>query len=151
MFHWKIAPIDIHWCIRNVYGDRTLGMNTVRLWVMRFNSRDNDMNDKLFSTNFLTPRNQKYLNQFIRTHRLMKYGRLEQHFPDNAIIAAGEKWSSPSAGEHFYESGMKELVYCWHNINRLECWLYTKIVFYSWKLARSSNIIMLPESIVENI
>jgi len=42
----KIAPIDIHQCLLNVYGDHTVDVSTVMWWVARFSSGDCDMKDK---------------------------------------------------------------------------------------------------------
>jgi len=28
----KIAPIDIHWCLLNIYGEQTVDVSTVRWW-----------------------------------------------------------------------------------------------------------------------
>lgn len=42
----KMAPIDIHWCLLNIYGDQTVGISTERWRVMHFSSNDSDMKDK---------------------------------------------------------------------------------------------------------
>jgi len=42
----KIAPIDIHWHLMNVYRDQTVNVSTVRQWVLYFNSGDSDMKYK---------------------------------------------------------------------------------------------------------
>ena len=53
--HWnfsmwkKIAPIDIHWHLLNVYGDQTLDVSTVRQRVVHFSSGDSNMKNKLCS------------------------------------------------------------------------------------------------------
>ena len=39
----KTALIDILWCLMNVYGDQTMGVSTVRRWVVHFNSGNSDM------------------------------------------------------------------------------------------------------------
>ena len=36
----KMAPIDIHWHLLNVYGDQTLDVSTVRQWEVFFSSGD---------------------------------------------------------------------------------------------------------------
>jgi len=36
----RMAAVDIHWCLLNVYRDWTVAVSTVRLWVMRFSSDD---------------------------------------------------------------------------------------------------------------
>ena len=42
----KITPIDIHWCLLNIYGDQTVDVNTVKQWVVHFNSDNSDVKDK---------------------------------------------------------------------------------------------------------
>ncbi len=34
----KMAPIDIHRCLLNIYGDRTVDVSRVRRWVVHFSS-----------------------------------------------------------------------------------------------------------------
>ena len=34
----NMAPIDIHWCLLNVYGNQQVVVSTVRQWVVRFSS-----------------------------------------------------------------------------------------------------------------
>jgi hypothetical protein len=41
----KIAPIDIHRRLLNVYGEQTVDVSTVRRWVVRFSSGDSDVRD----------------------------------------------------------------------------------------------------------
>jgi hypothetical protein len=41
----KIAPNDIHQCLLNFYGDQTEDVNTVRRWMVRFNSGDSEVKD----------------------------------------------------------------------------------------------------------
>ena len=36
----KMAPVDIHWCLLHVYGDRTVDVSTVKQWVAHFSSGD---------------------------------------------------------------------------------------------------------------
>jgi len=38
----KIAPINIHGCLLNVYGDLTVDVSTLRQWVVRFSSGGSD-------------------------------------------------------------------------------------------------------------
>jgi len=38
----KMAPIDIHWCLMNVYWGKTVDVNTVREWVVHLSSGDSD-------------------------------------------------------------------------------------------------------------
>jgi len=67
----KIAPNDIHRRLLNVYGDQTVDVNTVRLWVAHFNSGD-DVKDKPRSgrpCTAVTPRNEERLNQLIRANQ----------------------------------------------------------------------------------
>ena len=40
------APNDIHRRLLNLYGDHTVDVSTVRLWVARFSSGDSDAKDK---------------------------------------------------------------------------------------------------------
>jgi hypothetical protein len=42
----KIAPVDIHECLLNVYGEQTLDVNTVKWWVVRFSSGNSDERDR---------------------------------------------------------------------------------------------------------
>ena len=42
----KMAPIDIHQYLLNVYGDQTVDVSTARRWVMHFSSGDSIMKDK---------------------------------------------------------------------------------------------------------
>ena len=42
----KMAPIDIHQCLLNVYGDQTVDVSTVRQWVVHFSSGNSDVKDK---------------------------------------------------------------------------------------------------------
>lgn len=35
---WRIAPTDLHWCLLNVHGDRTVNVSTVRWQVVHFSS-----------------------------------------------------------------------------------------------------------------
>ena len=65
----KIAPIDIHRRLLNVYGDQTVDVSTVRRWVGRFSSGDSDVKDKPRSgrpCTAVTPRNERRLEQLIR-------------------------------------------------------------------------------------
>jgi len=42
----KMAAIDIHSCLLNVYGNQTVDMSTVRQWVVHHSSGDSDVKDK---------------------------------------------------------------------------------------------------------
>jgi hypothetical protein len=42
----KIAPVDIHRRLLDAYGDQTVGVSTVRLWVVRYSSGDTDVRDR---------------------------------------------------------------------------------------------------------
>ena len=42
----KMAPIDVHRCLLNVYGAQTVDMSTVRHWVVCFSSGDITMKYK---------------------------------------------------------------------------------------------------------
>ena len=42
----KVASIDIHQCLLNVYGDQTVDMSTVSWWVVCFSSGENNMREK---------------------------------------------------------------------------------------------------------
>jgi len=42
----KTVPIDVHGCLLNIYGDQTVGVRTVRQWVVYFSSGDNGMKNK---------------------------------------------------------------------------------------------------------
>lgn len=64
----KIVPTDIHQCLLSVYGDQTLGVSTVRKWVLHFSSGNSDMKDKpCFGQpcTAVTPQNEEYLDQLI--------------------------------------------------------------------------------------
>ena len=68
----KIAPNDIHQRLLNVYGDQTVDVSTVRLWVARFSSGDSDLKDKPRSgqpRTAVTPRNEDRLDQLIHANR----------------------------------------------------------------------------------
>ena len=68
----KIAPKDIHRHLLNVYRDQTLDVNTVRRWVERFSSGDNNVKDKPRSgqsCTAVTPQNEKHLNQLIHANQ----------------------------------------------------------------------------------
>jgi len=41
----KVAPIDTHQCLLNVYGDPTAHVSTVREWKVCFSSGDSDVED----------------------------------------------------------------------------------------------------------
>ena len=41
----KIAPNEIHQRLLNIYGDKTVDLNTVKQWLMRLSSGDNDTID----------------------------------------------------------------------------------------------------------
>ena len=43
----KMAPIDIHWLLLNVYGDWTLDVSSVRQWVLCFSSGESDSGSPL--------------------------------------------------------------------------------------------------------
>jgi hypothetical protein len=45
----KIGPIDIHRRLLNVYGDQTVDVSTVRLWVVCFSRGDSYVKDRLRS------------------------------------------------------------------------------------------------------
>ena len=38
----KMVPTDIHQHLLNIYGDQTVGVSTVRQWLLHFSSADND-------------------------------------------------------------------------------------------------------------
>ena len=38
----KMAPIDIHWHLLNIYGDQTVNVGTVRHYLVHFSSVDGD-------------------------------------------------------------------------------------------------------------
>ena len=38
----KMAPIDIHRCLLNIYGDQTVDVSAVRQWVVRLMSGDSN-------------------------------------------------------------------------------------------------------------
>jgi hypothetical protein len=44
----KIAPIEIHRRLLNVYGDQTVDVSTVRRWVLHFSSGDSDVRQTTF-------------------------------------------------------------------------------------------------------
>ena len=68
----KITPIDIHWCLLNIYGDQTVDVNTVKQGVVHFSSGDSDMKDKAWSGRpyiAVTPQNEEHLHQLLSAHR----------------------------------------------------------------------------------
>ena len=68
----KIALNDIHWRLRNVYGDQTVDVSTVRRWVVRFSSGGSDVQDKPRSGRSytaVTTRNEERLDQLNRSNR----------------------------------------------------------------------------------
>jgi hypothetical protein len=70
----EIAPIDIQRQLLNVYENQTLDVNTVRLWVRRFNSGDRHVRDRPRSGRpciAVSPRNGERLDQLIRANRLI--------------------------------------------------------------------------------
>jgi len=75
----RIAPIDIHRRLLNVYGALTVDVSTVRRWVVRFSSGDSDVKDKPRSGRPCTAgtaRNE-CLDQLVCTDRLMVVTMLE--------------------------------------------------------------------------
>ena len=38
----QIAPVDIHQCLLNIYGDQTVYFNTVKWWVLCLSSGNSD-------------------------------------------------------------------------------------------------------------
>jgi hypothetical protein len=68
----KIPPNDIHRRLLNVYGDQTVNVSTVTLWVARFSSGDSDAKDKPHSgwpCTAVTPRYEERLVQLICANR----------------------------------------------------------------------------------
>ena len=61
----EIAPVAIHQCLLNVYGDQTLDVSTVGWWVMCFSNTDNDVKDKPHSGWPCTTQNEECLSQLI--------------------------------------------------------------------------------------
>jgi len=51
VFEWlhveKMIPIDIHWCLGNICGDKTVDVSTLSLWVVHFSSGDCDCGSPL--------------------------------------------------------------------------------------------------------
>ena len=43
----NMAPIDIHWCLLNVYENQQVVSSTVRQWVVCFSSSNNDSGSHL--------------------------------------------------------------------------------------------------------
>jgi len=43
----KMAPTDIHWSLMYVYGDQTVGVSTVRWWVVHFSSGNSNSGSPL--------------------------------------------------------------------------------------------------------
>jgi len=43
----KIAPLDIHQCLLDVNGDKTVDVSTVRWWVVCFSCGNSNMKDNL--------------------------------------------------------------------------------------------------------
>jgi hypothetical protein len=64
----KIAPIDIHQCLMNVYKDQTKDVNIVRRWVVRFSSRNSSVRDRPRSRwpcTAVSSRNEECFDQLI--------------------------------------------------------------------------------------
>ena len=75
----KMAPIDIHRHLLNIFEDQTVNMSAVRWWVVRFSSGDGNMKDKPCSgqpCTAVTPQNEKYLDQFIYVNWQIKLRKL---------------------------------------------------------------------------
>jgi transposase len=73
----KIAPVDIHRRLINVYGDQRVDVNTVRRLVVRFSSGGSEVRDRLRSGRPRTAvrkRNEELFNQLIRVNRLLRPG-----------------------------------------------------------------------------
>ena len=41
----KMAPIDVHRCLLNIYRDQTVDVSTVRQWVVHFSHGNSDVKD----------------------------------------------------------------------------------------------------------
>ena len=70
----KMAPIDIHQHLLNVYREQTVDVSIDRQWVVCFSSGDSNMKDKLLSQQpctAVTPQNEDLLDQLIYTNQLM--------------------------------------------------------------------------------
>ena len=70
----KIAPVDIHWCLLNVYGDQSVNVSTVRQWVMHFSSSNSyvkDMPHSRWPCTSVTLQNENLPDQLIHTDWLM--------------------------------------------------------------------------------
>jgi hypothetical protein len=64
----KIAYVDIHRCLLNVYRDKTVDVSTVRLWVVYFSSGNSDVRDRSCcrqSCTAVSSQNEEYLDQLI--------------------------------------------------------------------------------------
>ena len=60
----KVASIDIHQCLLNVYGVQTVDMNIVKWWVVSFSSCESNVRDKPHSRRpctAVTPTNEEHL------------------------------------------------------------------------------------------
>jgi hypothetical protein len=71
----KIAPVDIHLCFLNVYGDQTIDESTVRQWVVHCSSGDSDVGDRPHSGRScmaVSSRNEERRDQFIRANQRKK-------------------------------------------------------------------------------
>jgi hypothetical protein len=61
----RLAPIDIHRRLMNIYGDTTVGVNTLRRWVVRFIGSNTVMRDRLHSLQLcqiLSSQNEEHVN-----------------------------------------------------------------------------------------
>ena len=56
----KMAPIDSHRLLLNIYGDHKVDISTVRWWVVRFRSGNSRQ-----PCQAVTPQNEEHLNQLI--------------------------------------------------------------------------------------
>ena len=63
----KMAAIDIHSCLLNVYGNQTVDMSTVRQWVMCFSSGDSDAKDMPIPDGHTQPSHHKMKSILIRS------------------------------------------------------------------------------------
>ena len=70
----EVQPIEIHKRLVNVHGNETVDVSTVRRWVLRFQSGDTDVIDKLRSGRPSTATNEESkarLDKFIKSNRRM--------------------------------------------------------------------------------
>ena len=67
----KIAPIDTHQCLVNIYGDQTVDVSTVRGWLVHSSSGDSGIKDHDPDSHAQLSHHEERLDQFPHMNWLM--------------------------------------------------------------------------------